>query len=88
MSDDDVFVEWCHLNPARTKTDTADLETWLSERKIPYRHREGPAGDTVFLVPRGAYGRAVELWADYRGSEDYILRSHAPWLVRGGPRRP
>jgi hypothetical protein len=83
---DDAFVEFCHLNPARTTTDSSDLESWLTERKIPFRHSEGPAGDTVFHVPREAYARAVELWADYRGSEDYILRKHAPWLTR--PRNP
>lgn len=83
MSDnDDGYVEFCHLNPARTKSDTSDLESWLSERQIPYKHRPGPAGDTVFRVPRDAYARAVELWAEHRGSEDYILKTYAPWLSR------
>lgn len=70
----ETYVEFCHLNPSRTATDVGDLELWLAERAILFRHREGPAGDTVFLVPREQYARAVELWAEYRGSSDYILQ--------------
>jgi hypothetical protein len=85
---DDGYIEFCHLHPARTTTDTSDLEVWLAERGIPYKHSEGPAGDTVFRVPREIYEKAVELWGDYRGSEDYILKRHAPWLVKKQPKRP
>lgn len=75
MSDaDETYVEFCHLNPSRTATDVGDLELWLAERAIAFKHREGPAGDTVFLVPRELYAKAVELWADYRGSADFILQ--------------
>jgi hypothetical protein len=88
IEEDDGFVEFCHLNPARTTTDTSDLAAWLAERNIPFKHSDGPAGDTVFRVPRSAYPRAVELWSDYRGSEDYILRKHAPWLERARRRPP
>ena len=84
---DDSFVDFCHLNPSRTTTDTSDLEAWVNERGIPFTHRDGPAGDTVFRVPRELYARAVELWGEYRGSEDYILKKHAPWLT-ARPQRP
>lgn len=87
----DSFVDFCNLNPARTTTDTSDLEAWLSMHGIPFKHREGPAGDTVFLVPQQDYARAVEMWGDYRGSADYILKKHAPWLDKSrkppAPRR-
>ncbi|HXX93142.1 MAG TPA: hypothetical protein VEN81_05880 [Planctomycetota bacterium] len=85
---DDGYIDFCHLNPSRTTTDTSDLELWLTERQIPFKHREGPAGDTVFRVPREVYARAVELWGDYRGSADYILKKHAPWLTVRAPRPP
>lgn len=85
---DDGFVDFCHLNPSRTTTDPCDLEAWLSERHIPFTHRDGPAGDTVFRVPRAVYARAVEMWGDYRGSADYILRKHAAWLTVRPPRPP
>lgn len=85
---DDGFVDFCHLNPSRTTTDTSDLEAWLAERRIPFTHRDGPAGDTVFRVPREHYARAVELWGEYRGSEDYILKKHAPWLAARTQRPP
>jgi hypothetical protein len=81
--EDDGYIEFCHLHPARTLTDTSDLEAWLSGHQIPFKHCAGPAGDTVFRVPRESYERAVELWAEYRGSEDFILKRHAPWLTRG-----
>lgn len=68
------FIEFCHLHPSRTVTDVSDLEAWLTERGIEFRHQAGPAGDTVFLVPRDVYARAVELWGDYRGSSDFILK--------------
>ena len=76
----DDYIDFCNLNPAYTTTDTSDLEVWLSQHGIPFMHREGPAGDTVFLVPREFYAKAVELWGDYRGSADYILKKHAPWI--------
>lgn len=77
---DGDWVEFCHLNPSRTATDTLELSSWLAERGVRFRHRDGPAGDTVFLVTRADYARAVELWADYRGSADFILKRHAPDL--------
>jgi hypothetical protein len=83
----DGYIDFCHLNPDRTTTDTSDLELWLGERGIPFKHREGPAGDTVFLVPQDVYERAVALWGEYRGSADYILKKHAPWL-NDAPKRP
>ena len=76
----DEYIEFCNLNPARTATDTTELEAWLTRHKIPFRHRDGPAGDTVFLVRSGDYPRAVELWGEYRGSADFILRRHAAWV--------
>lgn len=88
MDSVEEYIDFCHLNPARTTTDTSDLELWLGERQIPFRHREGPGGDTVFLVPRDIYERAVELWGDYRGSADYILKKHAPWLGEAPKRQP
>ena len=81
----DGFIDFCNLNPARTTTDTLDLEAWLSQHGIAFRHRDGPAGDTVFLVLREDYTRAVELWGEYRGSADYILKKHAPWLPKSHP---
>ena len=83
---DDGYIEFCHLHPARTTTDTSDLEAWLRDRNIPFKHSEGPAGDTVFLVPREIYEKAVELWGEYRGSAEYILKRHAPWLDKSRPR--
>ena len=85
---EDGYVEFCHLHPDRTTTDVSDLELWLNERLIPFKHREGPAGDTVFRVPQGEYARAVELWGEYRGSADYILSKHASWLTARVPRPP
>ena len=85
---DDGYVEFCHLNPSRTATDVVDLEFWLGERQIVFRHREGPGGDTVFLVPRAQYARAVELWADYRGSSDYILQRLAAEMLPAPPVPP
>jgi len=85
---DDEFIDFCHLNPSQTTTDTGDLEAWLSERNIPFAHRDGPAGDTVFRVPRSVYAMAVELWGDYRGSADYILKKHAAWLTARPPGPP
>ena len=37
---DDSYVEFCHLNPNRTVTDCGDLELWLAERRIAFKHRE------------------------------------------------
>jgi hypothetical protein len=85
---DDGYIDFCHLNPSQTTTDTTDLELWLVERQIPFKHREGPAGGTVFRVPREVYAQAVELWGDYRGSSDYILKKHAPWLTVRSQRPP
>ena len=81
----DDFIDFCNLNPERTTTDVSDLEVWLAQLSIPFRHREGPAGDTVFLIHREDYERAVQLWGDYRGSADYILKRHAPWIKNGAP---
>ena len=78
----DDFIDFCNLNPDRTTTDCSDLETWLLGHGIPFRHREGPAGDTVFMIQRADFERAVELWGEYRGSADYILKRHAPWIKR------
>jgi hypothetical protein len=79
------YIDFCNLNPARTTTDPGDLEMWLLKHGIPFRHREGPAGDTTFLVRREDYPRAVELWGDYRGSADYIIEKHAPRPERRPP---
>jgi hypothetical protein len=84
----DGFIDFCNLNPARTTTDTQELEAWLSEHGIAFRHRDGPAGDTVFLVHESDYARAAALWGEYRGSADYILKKHAPWLRSSGPTPP
>lgn len=73
----DDFVDFCHLNPALTNTDTSDLEVWLNRNNIPFRHRSGPGGDTVFQVQNKEYARAVQLYGDYRGSADYILAKNA-----------
>jgi hypothetical protein len=85
---EDGYVDFCHLNPDRTTTDVSDLEVWLNERRIPFKHQEGPAGDTVFRVPREIYAQAVELWGEYRGSADYILSKNARWLTTPVPRPP
>lgn len=83
----DDYIDFCNLNPARTQTDCSDLEAWLNAQGIAFRHREGPAGDTVFMVPRADFERAVQLWGEYRGSGDYILSRLDPRPAKGPKRR-
>jgi len=84
----DDYIDFCNLNPARTATDSSDLEAWLSGHGIPFRHREGPAGDTVFLILRQDYDRVAQLWGEYRGSSDYILKHLSPWQEKSRPTPP
>ena len=86
----DDFIDFCNLNPDRTATGGGELEAWLTSHGIPFKHREGPAGDTVFLIHRTDYDRVAQLWGEYRGSSDYILKHLSPWVdkSRQPPPRP